>query len=90
MAGDGNKAIQLYIQAAQAGYPPSFYNLGMIAAAQGGFKTAEDLFLSGASAGHRGCELQHGVLFHFDIPDMHDDVKTYAWLSPERPSQVRG
>ena len=81
MPGDGLRAIQLYKQAAESNYPPAFYNLGMLAAARRDVAAAEDYFTRGALAGHRGCELQLGILYSIAPPPVGDDSKAYAWLS---------
>lgn len=82
ISGDGDKAVALYWQAAKSNYPPAFYNLGIVAA--GGardYKTAELMFFRGAQLGHRGSELQLGVLYQLSPPPVHDNAKSYAWLS---------
>lgn len=82
IAGDGEKAVALYWQAAQMNYPPAFYNLGVVAAGgEKDFKKAELMFFRGAQLGHRGSELQLGVLYQLAPPPMRDSVKSYAWLS---------
>jgi TPR repeat protein len=79
--GDGKKAIELYTRAAELGYPPAFYNLGIISAANRDYKTAEFLFKRGAELGHRGAEIQLGILYSFPIPNIGDNTKAFAWLS---------
>lgn len=81
MPGDGLKAIQLYKRAAELNYPPAFYNLAMLALARQDFAAAERYLAQGASAGHRGCELQLGTLYSAAPPPVGDDAKAYAWLS---------
>jgi len=80
---DGRTAIALYQLAAEQGYAPAFYNLGVIAAANKDYRTAEALFHRGAQLGHRGCELHLGILYSFSssIPEVGDDAKAFAWLS---------
>ncbi|HEX4233376.1 MAG TPA: hypothetical protein VH041_03655 [Caldimonas sp.] len=81
MPGDGRKAIQLYGQAAALGYPPAFYNSGMLAAARRDFAAAEDYFMRGAEAGHRRSELQLGILYATAPPPVGNDPTALAWLS---------
>jgi len=81
MPGDGRKAIQLYGQAAELGYPPAFYNLGMLATARQDFAAAERHFSRGAEGGHRPSELQLGILYATAPAPVGDDVKAFAWLS---------
>jgi hypothetical protein len=81
IAGDGVEAIKLYRRAADLGYPAAYYNLGIIAAANGDYRAAETSWLRGASLGHRGSELQLGILYSWPQLDVADDVKSYAWLS---------
>ena len=81
MPGDGLRAISLYKQAAQLGYPPAFYNLGILSAARQDFASAEGYFANGALAGHRGCELQLGILYSLVPPPVGNDSKAFAWLS---------
>jgi TPR repeat protein len=81
MPGDGRKAIQLYGQAAALGYPPAFYNSGMLAAARRDFAAAERYFMRGAEAGHRRSELQLGVLYSTAPPPVGNDATALAWLS---------
>lgn len=81
MPGDGKRAFNLYLRAADDQYPPAFYNLGMIAAANGDFRSAEGYLFKGTSLGHRGCELQLGILYGFAPPPVGDKRKAYAWLS---------
>ncbi|MGH6974538.1 MAG: tetratricopeptide repeat protein [Stellaceae bacterium] len=81
IGGDGQEAINLYIKAAHLGYAPAFYNLWIIAAGSGQYKNAEFFFQKGAGLGHRGCELQLGILYSFPIPDVGNNAKTYGWLS---------
>jgi TPR repeat protein len=90
MPGDGRKAIRLYTQAAELNYPPAFYNLGMLAAARQDFASAEGYLARGASAGHRGCELQLGILYSLVPPPVGNDSKAFAWLSltSSRPEPV--
>ncbi len=78
---DGATATALYRKAASLNYPPAFYNLGIIAAAHQNFGEAEQMFLRGTELGHRGCELQLGILYSFPIPGVGDDTKAFAWLS---------
>ncbi|HEY2560008.1 MAG TPA: hypothetical protein VGI48_09910 [Caldimonas sp.] len=81
MPGDGRKAIQLYGQAAALGYPPAFYNSGMLAAARRDFAAAERYFMHGAEAGHRRSELQLGLLYSTAPPPVGNDSTALAWLS---------
>jgi TPR repeat protein len=81
MPGDGRKAIQLYGQAAALGYPPAFYNSGMLASGRRDFAAAERYFLRGAEAGHRRCELQLGLLYSTAPPPVGNDATALAWLS---------
>ena len=82
IAGDGEKAVDYYWQAAKLNYPPAFYNLGVVAAGgEKDFKKAELMFFRGAQLGHRGCELQLGILYQLAPEPVRDNVKSYAWLS---------
>ena len=81
MTGDGRRAIQLYGQAAELGYPPAFYNLGMLATARQDFAAAERYFHRGAEGGHRLSELQLGILYATAPAPVGDDAKAFAWLS---------
>ncbi|TCK17649.1 hypothetical protein DFR30_0884 [Thiogranum longum] len=81
LAGDGKKAIQLYFQAAEQSYPPAFYNVGMILAANQEFEQAAKMFFAGAALGHRGSELQLGILYSLVPPPIGNDLQAYAWLS---------
>lgn len=82
LAGDGEKAVALYWQAAQMNYPPAYYNLGIVAAGgERDYKKAELMFFRGAQLGHRGSELQLGVLYQLAPPPVRDNIKSYAWLS---------
>jgi TPR repeat protein len=81
-AGDGEKAVDLYWQAAKLKYPPAFYNLGVVAA--GGereYKKAELMFFRGAQLGHRGSEIQLAMLYQLAPAPVADKVKSYAWLT---------
>ena len=80
MAGDGIQAVQLYLKAASLGYAPASYNLGIIAAGNQDFTSAEGHFVAGTALGHRGCELQLGILYSLVPPPVGDDRKAYAWL----------
>jgi TPR repeat protein len=80
-AGDGVEAVRLYRRAADLDYPPAYYNLGVIAAANQDYAVAEASFLRGAELGHRGCELMLGMLYSWPQLAVGDDVKSYAWLS---------
>ena len=73
--------MQLYREAAKLQYPPAFYNLGMIAASNQDFASAEGFFVNGTSLGHRGAELQLGIFYSLMPPPVGDDRKAYAWLS---------
>jgi TPR repeat protein len=81
MPGDARRAIQLYGQAAELGYPPAFYNLGMLAAARQDFAAAERSLSRGAEGGHRLSELQLGILYATAPAPVGDDAKAFAWLS---------
>ena len=81
MPGDGRRAIQLYGEAAELGYPPAFYNLGMLATARHDFAAAERQFSRGAEGGHRLSELQLGILYATAPAPVGDDAKAFAWLS---------
>lgn len=81
MPGDGDRALALYRAAADGDYPPAFYNLGMLAAGNNEFRDAERLFLRGAQLGHRGAELQLGILYMIVPAPVGDEVSAYAWLS---------
>jgi TPR repeat protein len=81
LQGDGQKAIDLYQKAAKLDYPPAFYNLGMLAATGQNFQLAESLFARGMELGHRGAELQLGILYSLVPPPTGDDRKAFAWLS---------
>lgn len=81
LKGDGEKAVAMYWKAAELGYPPAYYNLGMIHAARQKFEDAETLFFGGTQLGHRGCELQLGILYSLVPPPVGNDEKAYAWLS---------
>jgi TPR repeat protein len=80
MPGDGKRSVLLYARAAKDHYPPAFYNLGMIAAASRDYARAEGYLFEGASLGHRGCELQLGILYGLAPPPLGDQRKAYAWL----------
>ena len=81
-AGDGEKAVDLYWQAAKLNYAPAFYNLGVVAAGgERDYKKAELMFFRGAQLGHRGSELQLGVLYQLAPAPVADNVKAYAWLT---------
>lgn len=81
-AGDGEKAVDLYWQAAKLNYPPAFYNLGVVAAGgEKDYKKAELMFFRGAQLGHRGSELQLAVLYQLAPAPLADIVKSYAWLT---------
>jgi len=81
-AGDGEKAVNFYWQAAKLDYPPAFYNLGVVAAGgERDYKKAELMFFRGAQLGHRGSELQLAVLYQFAPVPVADKVKSYAWLT---------
>ena len=80
MAGDGIQAVRLYLKAASLGYAPASYNLGIIAAGNQDFTSAEGHFVAGTALGHRGCELQLGILYSLVPPPVGDDRKAYAWL----------
>jgi TPR repeat protein len=74
--------VTFYQEAAKRNYPPAFYNLGRIAAADHEFREAEQYWQKGTDLGHRGCELQLGILYSWPtLPEMNDDVKAFAWLS---------
>jgi TPR repeat protein len=90
MPGDGRKAIQLYGQATALGYPPAFYNSGMLASARRDFAAAERYFSRGAEAGHRRCELQLGLLYSNAPPPVGNDATALAWLSltASRPEPI--
>jgi hypothetical protein len=79
--GDGQKAIELYLKAAKLNYPPAFYNLGIVSAGNQDFQSAELFFFRGAQLGHRGAELQLGILYSLVPPPTGDDIKAFAWLS---------
>ena len=81
MPGDGKRAVQLYLQAAKLHYPPAFYNLGIIAAANQDFASADAKFVEGTGLGHRGCELQLGILYSLVPRPVGDDRKAFAWLN---------
>lgn len=81
MPGDGDRALALYRDAADRKYPPAFYNLGMFAAGNNAFGEAERLFQSGAQLGHRGSELQLGILYMLAPAPVGNEVNAYAWLS---------
>lgn len=81
LSGDGTKAMELYLKAAALNYPRAFYNLGIIHASYGDFESAESFFLQGAELGHRGSELQLGILYAIVPPPVGDPVKGAAWLS---------
>ena len=81
MPGDGAKALEYYGRAVQINYPPAFYNLGMILAANQKFRDAESYFFRGAMLGHRGCELQLGILYFLVPPPVGNDQKAFGWLS---------
>ncbi|MEZ5615890.1 MAG: hypothetical protein R3E35_11830 [Rhodocyclaceae bacterium] len=80
MPGDGKQAVHLYLKAASLGYAPARYNLGIVAAGNQDFTSAEGHFFEGARLGHRGCELQLGILYSLVPPPVGDDRKAYAWL----------
>jgi len=79
--GDGAKALDLYKRAAQLNYPRAFYNLGIVYAGNNDFKGAEEMFTRGAELGHRGSELQLGILYSLVPAPVGDHVKAVAWLS---------
>lgn len=81
VSGDGEKAVLLYQRAARQSYPRAFYNLGIISASHDDFSSAEAWFKKGAELGHRGCELQLGILYSLVPPPVGDLVKGLAWLS---------
>lgn len=81
LPGDGQKAIELYQKAAKLDYPPAFYNLGMIVAGSQDFQLAEGFFARAMALGHRGAELQLGILYSLATPPTGDDRKAFAWLS---------
>ncbi len=81
LQGDGQKAIELYLKLVKMDYPPAFYNLGIISAANQDFQTAELLFFRGTQLGHRGAELQLGIFYSLVPPPFGDDTKAFAWLS---------
>lgn len=81
LPGDGQKAIEFYRKAAKLDYPPAFYNLGLIAAANQDFQLAERFFIRGMELGHRGAELQLGILYSLVPPPIGEDRKAFAWLS---------
>jgi len=82
IAGDGEKAVAHYWQAAKMNYPPAYFNLGIVAAGgEKDYKKAELMFFRGAQLGHRGSELQLGILYQLAPPPVRDNVKSYAWLS---------
>jgi TPR repeat protein len=81
LPGDGVEAIRLYHRAADLDYPPAYYNLGVIEAANQDYGAAEASWLRGAELGHRGCELMLGILYSWPQLAVGDDVKSYAWLS---------
>jgi TPR repeat protein len=80
-AGDGVEALRLYHRAADLDYPPAYYNLGVIEAANQDYVAAEAAWLRGAELGHRGCELMLGILYSWPQLAVGDDTKSYAWLS---------
>jgi len=80
MPGDGKEAIRLYVQSEKLGFPPASYNLGIISAANQDFLSAEGHFALGATRGHRGSELQLGILYSLVPPPVGDNRKAYAWL----------
>jgi TPR repeat protein len=80
--GNGAKAVELYWQAAKLNYPPAFYNLGIVAAGgEGDFQKAELMFFRGMQLGHRGAELQLGILYQLAPAPVRDLAEAYAWLS---------
>lgn len=81
LPGDGQKSIEYYQKAMKLNYPPAFYNLGMIVAGSQDFQLAEGLFARGMELGHRGAELQLGILYSLVPPPVGDDRKAFAWLS---------
>jgi TPR repeat protein len=81
LLGDGPKSIEYYQKAVKLNYPPAFYNLGMIAASGQNFRLAEGLFSRGMELGHRGAELQLGILYSIVPAPVGDDRKAFAWLS---------
>lgn len=81
MPGDGDRALALYRAAAAADYPPAFYNLGMLAAGNDDFAEAERWMLRGATLGHRGAELQLGILYMLVPAPVGNQEKAHAWLS---------
>lgn len=81
ISGDGQKALEFFQRAAKLEYPPAFYNLGMSSAADGDYASAARLLLTGATLGHRGCELQLGILYSLVPAPTGDDEKAFAWLS---------
>jgi TPR repeat protein len=81
-AGDGEKAVDYYWQAAKLNYPPAFYNLGVVAAGgEKDYKKAELMFFRGAQLGHRGSELQLAILYQMAPAPVVDNVRSYAWLT---------
>jgi TPR repeat protein len=82
IAGDGEKAVAHYWQAAKMNYPPAYFNLGIVAAGgEKDYEKAELMFFRGAQLGHRGSELQLGILYQLAPPPVRDNVKSYAWLT---------
>jgi hypothetical protein len=81
MPGDGERATALYWQAAEKRYPPAFYSLGIISAGSRDFESAELLFFRGAQLGHRGSELQLGILYMLAPAPIRNDEKAFAWLT---------
>ncbi len=82
IVGDGEKAVAHYWQAAKMNYPPAFFNLGIVAAGgEKDYEKAELMFFRGAQLGHRGSELQLGILYQLAPPPVRDNVKSYAWLT---------
>lgn len=80
--GDGSKAVDFYWKAAALNYPPAFYNLGVVAAGgEQDYAKAELMFFRGAQLGHRGAELQLGMLYQLAPPPTRDHVKAFAWLT---------
>lgn len=79
--GDGPGALDYYWRAAKLNYPPAFYNLGIISAGTRDFESAELLFFRGAQLGHRGSELELGILYWASPAPVRDPVKAFAWLS---------
>ena len=81
LPGDGQKAIEHYWKAAKLNYPPAYYNLGIVSAGNKDYESAELLFFRGTQLGHRGAELQLGILYSLVPPPIGNDEKAFAWLS---------